>query len=56
MRTRGGRRVRGSGEAGCCKGKPGDESHKARLRVSFSVEAVEAKIGAKKYAFKLKKG
>ena len=48
--------VRGSGEAGCCKGKPGDESHKARLRVSFSVEAVEAKIGAKKYAFKLKKG
>ena len=49
--------VRGGMGAGC-KGKSEDdaEPQKARLRVSFSVDLLEAKIGAKKYVFKLKRG
>jgi len=47
------------GRAGTsCKGKAKDEQElqNARLRVSFSVKTIEAKIGAKKYSFKLKEG
>jgi U6 snRNA phosphodiesterase len=41
-----------------CNGKEKDEQvlQNARLRVSFSVKTIEAKIGAKKYSFKLKEG
>ena len=39
-------------------GKEKDEQvlQNARLRVSFSVKTIEAKIGAKKYCFRLKDG
>ena len=38
------------------KGKDEQELQNASLRVSFSVKTIEAKIGAKKYSFKLKEG